>query len=120
MLSNQGKISHSKISRRHFLQMVGVAGAGTVLAACVAPAAPTTAGGTTSGSTTAGSPLLVWDCPNSAADMPMLNDRDKMFKEAYPEDALSKLWWWPPQSGSVLKLRSDYAAKLVEAWKEKA
>ena len=30
------------------------------------------------------------------------------------------LWWSPPQSGSFLKLRSDYAAKLVAAWKEKA
>ncbi|HVZ01352.1 MAG TPA: extracellular solute-binding protein [Dongiaceae bacterium] len=42
------------------------------------------------------------------------------FKAAYPEGALAQLWWWPAQSGSFLKLRSDYAAKLVEAWKEKA
>ena len=42
------------------------------------------------------------------------------FKAAYPDDALTKLWWWPPQSGSFLKLRSDYAAKLVAAWKEKS
>jgi spermidine/putrescine transport system substrate-binding protein len=42
------------------------------------------------------------------------------FKAAYPEDALTKLWWWPTQSGSFLKLRSDYAAKLVAAWKEKS
>lgn len=42
------------------------------------------------------------------------------FKEAYPDDALTRLWWWPPQSGSVLKLRSDYAARLVAAWKEKS
>lgn len=41
------------------------------------------------------------------------------FKAAYPDDALAKLWWWPTQSGSFLKLRSDYAAKLVAAWKEK-
>jgi spermidine/putrescine transport system substrate-binding protein len=42
------------------------------------------------------------------------------FKEAFPADAVSKLWWWPAQSGSFLKLRSDYAAKLVAAWKEKS
>jgi spermidine/putrescine transport system substrate-binding protein len=42
------------------------------------------------------------------------------FKAAYPADALTKLWWWPTQSGSFLQLRSDYAAKLVAAWKEKA
>jgi spermidine/putrescine transport system substrate-binding protein len=42
------------------------------------------------------------------------------FKAAYPDDALAKLWWWPTQSGSFLKLRSDYAAKLVAAWKEKS
>jgi spermidine/putrescine transport system substrate-binding protein len=42
------------------------------------------------------------------------------YKAAYPDDALSKLWWWPTQSSSFLKLRSDYAAKLVDAWKDKS
>jgi spermidine/putrescine transport system substrate-binding protein len=42
------------------------------------------------------------------------------YKAAYPEGSLAQLWWWPAQSGSFLKLRSDYAAKLVAAWKEKS
>jgi spermidine/putrescine transport system substrate-binding protein len=29
----------------------------------------------------------------------------KFYQEAYPGDALSKLWWWPTQTSSFLKLR---------------
>jgi ABC-type glycerol-3-phosphate transport system substrate-binding protein len=28
---------------------------------------------------------VVWDCPNSVADMPMREEKEKMFKEAYPD-----------------------------------
>ena len=79
MLSSQA--SQGKISRRSFLQIVGVASTGTLLAACIAPGAPAA----TTGAAAEGTTLLVWDCPNSAADMPMLEIRDNMFKEAYPD-----------------------------------
>lgn len=39
----------------------------------------------------------------------------KFYKAAYPEDALSKLWWWPVQSSSFLKLRAEYADKYIAA-----
>lgn len=91
MLSNQGKISSvisQRISRRNFLQIAGLAGAGTLMAACVAPVAP--AASTGSGSSAAGTTAekgvcTFWDCPNSAADMPRLEERDKMFEAAYPD-----------------------------------
>ncbi|HEX9446414.1 MAG TPA: extracellular solute-binding protein [Dongiaceae bacterium] len=37
------------------------------------------------------------------------------YKAAYPADALSKLWWWPVQSSSFLKLRAEYADKFIAA-----
>ena len=37
------------------------------------------------------------------------------YKAAYPGDALSKLWWWPVQSSSFLKLRAEYADKFIAA-----
>jgi len=39
----------------------------------------------------------------------------KFYNEAYPEDALSKLWWWPPQEAWFLKLRAEYADKFQAA-----
>jgi spermidine/putrescine transport system substrate-binding protein len=39
----------------------------------------------------------------------------KFYKAAYPGDALSKLWWWPVQSSSFLKLRAEYADKFIAA-----
>ena len=39
----------------------------------------------------------------------------KFYKEAYPGDALSKLWWWPTQTSSFLKLRAEYADKFQAA-----
>ena len=48
--------------------------------------------------------------------------RDKMdpavttfYNAAYPGDALSKLWWWPPQDAWFIKLRSEYADKWKAA-----
>jgi spermidine/putrescine transport system substrate-binding protein len=37
------------------------------------------------------------------------------YKASYPGDALSKLWWWPTQSSSFLKLRAEYADKFIAA-----
>jgi spermidine/putrescine transport system substrate-binding protein len=39
----------------------------------------------------------------------------KFYNEAYPEDALSKLWWWPAQAAWFLKLRAEYADKFQAA-----
>lgn len=37
------------------------------------------------------------------------------YKAAYPEDALSKIWWWPTQSTEFVKLRSEYADRFRAA-----
>ena len=37
------------------------------------------------------------------------------YNAAFPGDALSKLWWWPAQSSSFLKLRAEYADKFIAA-----
>jgi spermidine/putrescine transport system substrate-binding protein len=39
----------------------------------------------------------------------------KFYNEAFPGDALSKLWWWPVQTSSFLKLRAEYADKFIAA-----
>ena len=35
------------------------------------------------------------------------------YNGAFPGDALSKLWWWPVQTSSFLKLRAEYADKFI-------
>ena len=35
------------------------------------------------------------------------------YNSAFPGDALSKLWWWPTQTSSYLKLRAEYADKFI-------
>ena len=37
------------------------------------------------------------------------------YNAAFPGDALSKLWWWPVQTSSFLKLRAEYADKFIAA-----
>lgn len=37
------------------------------------------------------------------------------YKAAYPGDAVSKMWWWPPQDAWFLKLRGEYADKYKAA-----
>jgi spermidine/putrescine transport system substrate-binding protein len=37
------------------------------------------------------------------------------YNEAYPEDALQKLWWWPAQAAWFLKRRAEYADKFQAA-----
>ena len=45
----------------------------------------------------------------------MSPDVSKFYNAAYPGDALSKLWWWPPQDAWFVKLRSEYADKWKAA-----
>ena len=35
------------------------------------------------------------------------------YSAAFPGDATGKLWWWPAQSSSYLKLRAEYADKFI-------
>ena len=35
------------------------------------------------------------------------------YNAAFPGDALTKLWWWPTQTSSYLKLRAEYADKFI-------
>lgn len=35
------------------------------------------------------------------------------YNAAFPGDATAKLWWWPVQSSSILKLRAEYADKFI-------
>ena len=37
------------------------------------------------------------------------------YNAALPGDATSKLWWWPVQTSSYLKLRAEYADKFIAA-----
>jgi spermidine/putrescine transport system substrate-binding protein len=37
------------------------------------------------------------------------------YSAALPGDATTKLWWWPAQSSSFLKLRAEYADKFIAA-----
>jgi spermidine/putrescine transport system substrate-binding protein len=37
------------------------------------------------------------------------------YQAAFPGDAGSKLWWWPVQTSSFLKLRAEYADKFIAA-----
>jgi spermidine/putrescine transport system substrate-binding protein len=37
------------------------------------------------------------------------------YAAAFPGDASSKLWWWPVQTSSYLKLRAEYADKFIAA-----
>jgi len=39
----------------------------------------------------------------------------EFYKNAYPGDATSKLWWWPAQAAWFIKLRSEYADKWQAA-----
>ena len=39
----------------------------------------------------------------------------KFFAEAYPGDALEKLWWWPIQENWYISLRNEYQDKFLSA-----
>lgn len=50
--------------------------------------------------------------PSSNGAMDLLDDKSKAFTVAsYPGDAVSKIWWWPPQDPWFIKLRGEYADK---------
>ena len=37
------------------------------------------------------------------------------FSEAYPGDALDRLWWWPPSQPWYTEIRAEYSDKFVAA-----
>jgi len=39
----------------------------------------------------------------------------KAFQEAYPDDALEKLWWWPAESQWYADIRDEYRDKFIAA-----
>ena len=39
----------------------------------------------------------------------------KAFSEAYPGDALDRLWWWPPSEPWYTEIRAEYRDKFVAA-----
>jgi len=39
----------------------------------------------------------------------------KNFAEAYPEDALERMWWWPPEAPWYADLRAGYRDKFIAA-----
>jgi spermidine/putrescine transport system substrate-binding protein len=50
--------------------------------------------------------------PTAAGAIDLVDARVRDFyRKAYPQDALSKIWWWPPQPGWFVALRSEYADK---------
>lgn len=54
--------------------------------------------------------------PSSAVGAELMDDETKTFTQlAYPEDAISKMWWWPPQDPWFIKLRGEYADKWRSA-----
>jgi spermidine/putrescine transport system substrate-binding protein len=42
-------------------------------------------------------------------------DSKKAFSEAYPGDALDRLWWWPPSQPWYTEIRAEYSDKFVAA-----
>ncbi|HEY9538308.1 MAG TPA: extracellular solute-binding protein [Kiloniellaceae bacterium] len=42
-------------------------------------------------------------------------DSKKAFGEAYPGDALDRLWWWPPSHPWYTEIRAEYSDKYVAA-----
>ncbi|MFW7354785.1 MAG: extracellular solute-binding protein [Brucella sp.] len=50
--------------------------------------------------------------PSSKGGIDYLDEKSKAFTSAaYPGDAISKMWWWPPQDSWFIKLRGEYADK---------
>lgn len=43
----------------------------------------------------------------------LLGESQRLFhQEAYPGDALDRLWWWPPQNDRFLALQNEYLERL--------
>ena len=49
-------------------------------------------------------------------NFPLLSDFNKQFfAEAYPADALDKLWWWPIQEPWYVSIRNEYQDRFLAA-----
>jgi spermidine/putrescine transport system substrate-binding protein len=51
----------------------------------------------------------------TGADAFLTDQAKKNFNEAYPKDALDKLWWWPPAAPWYTEARNEYVDKFVAA-----
>ncbi len=49
------------------------------------------------------------------ADKHLSEQSRKNFAEAYPDDALERLWWWPPEPTWYAGIRAEYRDKFVAA-----
>ena len=49
------------------------------------------------------------------ADKFLPESASKFFAEAYPKDALDKLWWWPAQAAWYVGKRNEYQDKFLAA-----
>ncbi len=51
----------------------------------------------------------------TGADQHLTEQAKKNFAEAYPEDALNRLWFWPPTEPWYAEIRNEYVDKFVAA-----
>ena len=51
----------------------------------------------------------------AGADQFISDAAKKIFAEAYPENALDRLWWWPPEPSWYSGMRAEYRDKFVAA-----
>ena len=49
-----------------------------------------------------------------AADL-LTDDAKALFADAYPGDALEKLWWWPIQESWFVAKRNEYQDRFLSA-----
>ena len=50
--------------------------------------------------------------PSAKGAVELMDEKSRAFTQAaYPGDAMSKIWWWPPQDAWFIKLRGEYADK---------
>jgi spermidine/putrescine transport system substrate-binding protein len=52
---------------------------------------------------------------SKGADRYLTASAKKNFQEAYPEDALDRLWWWPPEPPWYAAARAEFRDKFVAA-----
>ncbi|HEY9549619.1 MAG TPA: spermidine/putrescine ABC transporter substrate-binding protein, partial [Kiloniellaceae bacterium] len=52
---------------------------------------------------------------STGAENYLAPDAKKAFGEAYPGDALDRLWWWPPSEPWYTEIRAEYSDKFVAA-----
>lgn len=54
--------------------------------------------------------------PSAKGAAELMDEKTRAFTAAaYPDDAISKIWWWPPQEAWFIKLRGEYADKWRSA-----